>query len=124
MKLPKKIQALLFSALAAATAALFVSDSRVKRDPKKLLDKAVGETVEKWVKRLSLNKQQAEELRKKLIDSAYRKGDVIQSDLNKAAKKKRIRELNEQENQELREIFTDPQYDLYTHILEEENKDR
>lgn len=124
MKLPKKIQALLFSAVAAATAALFVSDSRIKRDPKKLLEKAVGETAEKWINRLSLSREQAEELRKKLIDSAYRKSDVIQSDLKKAEKKQRVKELNEQENLELKEIFTDPQYDLYTHILEEEDRTR
>lgn len=122
MRLPKKVQAILFSSLAAAAAALFVSDSRIRRDPKKILEKAVGETTEKWRNRLSLSREQAEELRKKLIDSACRKSEVIQSGLQKAEKKKRIRELNERENQELKHIFTDPQYDLYIYILKEESK--
>lgn len=122
MKLPKKTQVLLFSALAAFTATLFVSDTRIKRNPKKLLEKAVGETAEKWRNRLSLTKEQAEQLRKKLIESAYRKTDVVQSRLQKAEKDARMRELNEQENQELRVIFTEPQYDLYIYILKEEQK--
>lgn len=122
MKIPKNFQRVLLSSIAAAAAALFVADSRIKRDPRKLLEKAVGEAVEKWKNRLSLSREQAEELRKKLTDSAYRKNEVLASRISRGEKDEQLKELQKTEDNELKEIFTDPQYDLYRHILEEEGK--
>lgn len=85
-----------------------------------MLEKAVGETAESWKNRLSLSEEQAEQLRKKLIDSAYRKSEVLASSMAREEKDRRIKELQEREDGELREIFTEPQYDLYTYILKEE----
>lgn len=119
MRFSKQNQLLIFSAVAAATTALAFARDYLQTDPEKLIKKTVEEALQKWKEVLFLTPEQTERMRETLTKFAYKKNSILRLKINRDGKKERMREIQLLENEEMRKILTDSQYDQYVTILAE-----
>ena len=88
-------------------------------NPDRELRKAAEETAAMWQDKLALTSKQADLVERKLIEFAIKKNRLLQSKMREEAKTQRLKRLQELENKDMRDIMTQPQYDLYIRLQKE-----
>lgn len=109
---------LLFS-IAFLTSAITYSQTRTQPEASQELEEAAKEQVEYWENELSLTAKQSLLMEDKIIEFVFKKDKVVQSDLAKEEKSRRLVELQELENKDMRDILTKPQFDRYIMLQEQ-----
>ena len=114
----KTYKLLLLISIAFLTSAITYSQTRTQPEASQELKEAAKEQVEYWENELSLTAKQSLLMEHKIIEFVFKKDKVIQSNLGKEEKSRRLVELQELENKDMRDILTKPQFDRYIMLQE------
>lgn len=109
----------IFTAAFLTTAAVF-SQSMMQQDPTRDLERQAEAAAQKWEKELSLTAKQYDLMKRKLIEFAIKKDQLLQSKMRQEAKTERLMALKALEIKDMRDILTKPQYDRYISLLRQE----
>lgn len=119
MKIKRTYRLLLLFSIAFFTTSIAVSQTMTQPEASKALEQAAKEQVEYWENELSLTAKQSLLMEDKIIEFVFKKDEVIQSDLEAKEKSRRLIELKELENRDMRDILTKPQFDRYLMLQEQ-----
>jgi len=122
MKLKRNYQLILVFTVVFLTTTVALSQNMTQQDPHKELKEAARESVDFWKKELVLSPKQADRMEKKIIEFAMKKNRIIQSKMREEAKNERLRELQQIEYRDMRDILTGPQHEKYLRISKERIK--
>lgn len=117
MRFSKKHQVLLFSSVAVVTAAFALSQDFMRSGFGKLSKQTARKAAEKWKNKLSLSAGQGETLQKTLEKFGLEKDKIIQSKMPKKLMKEQMHRLRTLENEEIKNIFSQSQYERYEKML-------
>ena len=115
----KTYKLILLVAIAFLTSAISHSQTRMQPEASQALEEAARERVKYWENELSLTAKQFSLMEDKIIEFVFKKDKVIQSDLGKEEKSRRLVELQELESKDMRDILTKPQFDRYIMLQEQ-----
>ncbi|NJY62679.1 hypothetical protein HC174_07910 [Salinimicrobium sp. CDJ15-81-2] len=115
----KTYKLILLISIAFLTSAITYSQTRTQPEASQELEEAAKEQVEYWENELSLTAKQSLLMEDKIIEFVFKKDKVVQSDLAKEEKSRRLVELQELENKDMRDILTKPQFDRYIMLQEQ-----
>lgn len=115
----KTYKLLLLVSLALFTSAIAFSQTPIQPEPSQELEEAAKEQVEYWENELSLTAKQSGLMEDKIIEFAFKKDKVLQSNLNDEEKAEQLVLLQELENRDMRDILTKPQFDRYIVLLQQ-----
>ena len=119
MKISRKYQIIAVFTISFLATAAVVAQNITKQDPDRQLKEAAREAARFWENELSLTEKQADLMEKKILEFAVKKNRLIQSKMREEAKTKRLRQLQELEYQDMRDILTVPQFERYIVISKE-----
>ncbi|WP_209310120.1 hypothetical protein, partial [Salinimicrobium oceani] len=115
----KTYKLILLISIAFLTSAITYSQTRTQPEASQELEEAAKEQVEYWENELSLTAKQSLLMEDKIIEFVFKKDKVVQSDLAKEETSRRLVELQELENKDMRDILTKPQFDRYIMLQEQ-----
>jgi CMP-2-keto-3-deoxyoctulosonic acid synthetase len=113
MKLSKKNQLIIFSSIAAFTSSIVLSRNRFQPGTDRFLEQVSQETADKWEPILGLSFNQKKLMQKKISNFAGKKNAVILSRKSNKSKTALLQKLQELENQEMRSILNNEQFEIY-----------
>ena len=122
MKIKRNYQLILVFTVVFLTTAVAWSQNMTQQDPHKELKEAARESVDFWKKELVLSPKQADLMEKKIIEFTMKKNRLIQSKMREEAKNVRLRELQQLEYKDMRDILTEPQYEKYLKVSKQRIK--
>ncbi|WP_156877200.1 hypothetical protein [Salinimicrobium terrae] len=93
-----------------------------QNDPTRQMEIAAQNKVEQWDDHLGLRAKQALLMEKKLMEFAIKREKLMNENISEDEKLNRLKDLKILETREMRDILTQPQFDKYLLILEEEAK--
>ena len=91
-----------------------------QNDPTPQMEMTAAERVEKWDEHLSLRTKQETLMRKKFVEFSIKREKLMNEDISEEERLNRLKDLKILETREMRDILTQPQYDRYIRIMEEE----
>lgn len=118
MRLSKKKELILISAVAAFSMGVAFAGDRFRND-KKLIEKTIDGVVQKWKSRLFLTQEQTQLMRTTLLEFAHKRNHILQLKIQKNGKEERLQELQLRENEEMKRFLTASQYESYVTFLSE-----
>lgn len=101
------------------TTTISYSQNMLQQKPNKELEEVAREITEMWTTELALSTKQAELMEDKIIEFTMKKNEIIQSKMREEAKTEKLKALQVQEQRDMRNILTKPQFDKYLEILTE-----
>lgn len=119
MKSKKHFRHIIVLLVVLLNAAFAVSQNMTQQDPDKKLKKTAQEAVQFWEKELALSPKQCDLMENKIIEFSMKKNRLIQSKMREEAKNERLRELQQLEYRDIRDILTSPQYEKYLKVSKE-----
>lgn len=122
MKIKRNYQLIIVFTVAFLTTAVAVSQNMMQKDADKELKEAAREAVDFWENELALSPKQVDLMEKKIIEFTKKKNRLIQSKMREEAKNERLRELQQLEYRDMSDILTQPQYDRYLKISQQQIK--
>lgn len=115
----KTYKLILLISIAFLTSAITYSQTRTQPEASQALEEAAREQVKYWENELSLTAKQFSLMEDKIIEFVFKKDKVIQSSLGKEEKSRRLVQLQELQNRDMRDILTKPQFDRYIMLQEQ-----
>ncbi len=122
MKISKNYQILIVFAIALFTSSVAFSQSILQQSTDQELEEAARERAEMWEGELSLSSKQTNLVQSKIIEFAIKKNRILQSKMREELKTERLQRLQVLENKDMRNILTQPQYDRYLFLLDQQIK--
>ena len=122
MKISKNYQILIVFAIALFTSSVAFSQSILQQSADQELEEAARERAEMWEGELSLSSKQTNLVQSKIIEFAIKKNRILQSKMREELKTERLQRLQVLENKDMRNILTQPQYDRYLFLLDQQIK--
>lgn len=119
MIISRRYQILAIFTLSFLATAAVVAQNITQQDPDRQLKEAAREAARFWENELSLTEKQADLMEKKILEFAVKKNRLIHSKMREEAKTKRLRQLQELEYKDMRDILTGPQFERYIAISKE-----
>ena len=108
---------LLFAVVFFTSTSAF-SQSILQDDPHRDLEIEANNAAEMWQEELSLSSKQMDLMKRKLVEFAIKKQNILDSNLPAETKVKRFKRLQVLENKDMRDILTKPQYERYLLLLD------
>jgi hypothetical protein len=99
------------------------AQSIIQDDASRQVEMAAKDRAEKWNDELALTAKQMVLLEKKFIEFDLKRLKVMDADISQEEKVARLKNLKILETKDIRDILTQPQYDRYLLLLEEEGKE-
>lgn len=113
MKIFQKKYFLLLLVMTIFSSTTLFSQSLRQGDPSRSVEVMASESVEMWSEELGLTNKQELLMEKKIIEFAMKREELLQSKMREDAKKAAIMALQTEENQDMSDILTQPQYEKY-----------
>ena len=99
------------------------AQSIIQDDASRQVEMAAKDRAEKWNDELALTAKQMVLLEKKFIEFDLKRLKVMDADISQEEKVERLKNLKILETKDIRDILTQPQYDRYLLLLEEEGEE-
>ncbi len=99
------------------------AQSIIQDDASRQVEMAARDRAEKWNEELALRAKQMILLEKKFIEFDLKRLKVMDADISPQEKVERLKALKILETKDIRDILTQPQYDRYLLLLEEQAKE-
>ena len=123
MKNIKTMQLILGLTFTFLFTALGSAQDITQNKPHEEIEIAAKDRVNKWDDELSLTAKQALLLQKKFVEFDIKREEVFNANIPEEEEKlNRLKDLKILETREIRDILTQPQFDRYIRLLEEEAK--
>ena len=97
----------------------FVGQNIFQDEPGKKIREIAKERTNWWIQELALSAKQAHLMERKIIEYTMKRTDLMQSKMNEEAKKERFVALQIEEEKDMRDILTRPQYKKYIRLNRE-----
>lgn len=123
MKKKRIIQFTLSFIIAVFISTAGSAQSIIQDDASRQVEMAARDRAEKWNEELALRAKQMILLEKKFIEFDLKRLKVMDADISAEEKVERLKNLKILETRDIRDILTQPQYDRYLLLLEEEAKE-
>ena len=108
----------LFIILFCATGNIF-GQNMIQEEPSEKVREIAKERTNMWVKELAMSAKQADLMEKKIIEYTMKRTDLMNSKMNEDAKMKRLVALQIEEEKDMGDILTRPQYTKYKRLNKE-----
>lgn len=100
------------------------SQNVLQGDASRDLEQAARDAAEKWAVELAMSAKQTALMEDKLVEYALKKQETLNSKMREENKTRRLLELEYAENKSMQDILTQPQYERYLFLLEQEGRRR
>ena len=124
MKSSKKTLLLFLFTIAFLTSAPGFSQSIMQGNPNREMRDAAEQKAALWQDELALTSKQTDLMERKFIEFGMKKQRLLQSKMREEEKTKRLLRLQVLENKDMRDILTQPQYDLYIRLQQKKVKSK
>ena len=104
--------------LFCATGNIF-GQNMIQEEPSEKVREIAKERTNMWVKELAMSAKQADLMEKKIIEYTMKRTDLMNSKMNEDAKMKRLVALQIEEEKDMGDILTRPQYTKYKRLNKE-----
>lgn len=123
MKSLKKTGIFFLFTIAFLTSSLGFSQSIMQGNPTPEMRDAAEQKAAKWQDELALTSKQTDLMERKFIEFGMKKQRLLQSKMREDEKTRRLRRLQVLETKDMRDILTQPQFDLYTRMLRKQARE-
>lgn len=89
------------------------SQNPLQPEPSPELEEAARQTAEYWQNELALSTKQTNLFKRKVVEFAMRRNEILNSNLPEEEKSQSLQELRLLEDGDIRDILTKPQYERY-----------
>ena len=100
------------------------SQNVLQGDAPRDLEQAARDAAERWTVELAMSAKQTALMEEKLVEYALKKQETLNSKMREENKTQRLLELEFAENKSMQDILTQPQYERYLFLLEQEARSR
>ena len=100
------------------------SQNVLQGDASRDLEQAARDAAERWTVELAMSAKQTALMEEKLVEYALKKQETLNSKMREENKTQRLLELEFAENKSMQDILTQPQYERYLFLLEQEARSR
>ncbi len=122
--LMKAVKFLIILVVASTWSGTLNAQSMLQGEPDRDIARQAADAVELWEEELALSAKQMDLMRRKLVEFAIKKRDVLQGQLPAEEKSRILVRLQILQNKDMRDILTGPQFDRYLLLLDRDVRAR